>query len=204
MIAIIDYGASNLRSVEKAFKYIGKDAKVTSDEKTILSASRLVLPGNGAFGDCMAALHKTGLIFSIKKFIETGKPFLGICIGMQVLFEESSEFGRHKGIGFLEGKVTKFSDDIIKNGGKIPHIGWNGVRKIGESKLFQGIDDGSFFYFVHSFYADALSNPAVAGVCDYYGDFTAAVEKDNISGVQFHPEKSLKAGLKLLNNFCEE
>lgn len=204
MIAIIDYGASNLRSVEKAFKFIGQDAVVTADEKIILSSSRLVLPGNGAFGDCMGALRATELLQSIKKFIQTGKPFLGICIGMQVLFETSSEFGIHEGLALLEGNIEKFSDNIIKQGGKIPHIGWNSVKAKDKSKLFENIGENSFFYFVHSFYANAISNPSVTGVCDYYGDFVAAVEKDNVAGVQFHPEKSLKSGLQLLSNFCKE
>lgn len=203
MIAIIDYGASNLRSVEKAFRYLGRDVCITSNEKDIVSASHLVLPGNGAFGDCMAAIEKLELMNGIKKFIDSGKPFLGICIGMQLLFEKSYEFGENAGLGLVKGSIEKFSPDIIKQGGKIPHVGWNAVNSVKKNKLFNGIDDGAYFYFVHSYFANPTEDEAITAVSDYYGEFTAAVEKDNVMGVQFHPEKSLKAGLKLLDNFCK-
>lgn len=203
MIAIIDYGASNLRSVEKAFRYLGRDVLVTSDKKDIDSASHLVLPGNGAFGDCMSGIGKLELTDGIKKFIKSGKPFLGICIGMQLLFDKSYEFGEHSGLGLIHGTIEKFSPQIIKQGGKIPHVGWNTVNSVKENKLFKGIERGAYFYFVHSYFANPSEGGSVTAVSDYYGDFAAAVEKDNITGVQFHPEKSLKAGLKLLDNFCK-
>lgn len=199
--AVVDYGASNLKSVEKAFQYLGENVKVTSDIKEVLASDRLVLPGNGAFADCMASLENTGLADSVKEFVEKGRPFLGICIGMQLLFEESSEFGRHKGFGLIKGKVERFSGTILEKGGKIPHIGWNSLEIKTPGSLFRDIENGSYFYFVHSYFADALTSPHVTASADYYGHFPAAIEKDNIAAVQFHPEKSLKAGLKLLSNF---
>lgn len=202
MIAIIDYGASNLRSVQMAFEYIGKEAVIVSDEQSLLKADRVVLPGNGAFGDCMAALKSAGLVSAITRFIDSGKPFLGICMGMQLLFDKSLEFGLNEGFGYIKGTVRRFPDVVLDMGCKIPHTGWNYVKKIENHKLFDGIDDNTPFYFVHSYYADNYGGSNVIGACDYCGLFTAAVAKDNIMGVQFHPEKSYKAGLKLLSNFC--
>ncbi len=201
MVAIIDYGASNLRSVQMAFEYIGQKAKIVSDEKSIMEASRVVLPGNGAFSDCIMALKSKGLISVIHNFIETGKYFLGICIGMQILFDKSLEFGVNEGFGYIKGTVRRFSNDILQNGCKIPHTGWNYVKKINNHKLFNDIADNTPFYFVHSYFADNYDDKSVIGACDYSGLFTAAVAKDNILGVQFHPEKSYKSGLKLLSNF---
>lgn len=202
MIAVIDYGASNLRSVQKAFEYLGKDVKIISDEKEVASADRLVLPGNGAFGDCVSALKSAGFISAINAFIETGRPFLGICIGMQLLFDKSLEFGVHEGFGYIGGTVRRFPETVLKAGFKIPHTGWNHVKIEKHHPLFDGIADGSPFYFVHSFYADNYGNESVIASCDYCGPFTAAAAKNNIVGVQFHPEKSQKVGLKLLENFC--
>ena len=202
MTVIIDYGASNLKSVEKAFEYIGYPSKITSNLYDIINADRLILPGNGAFGDCMACLNKTGLLDAIKTFIQKERPFLGICIGMQILFEKSSEFGNHTGLGLIKGRVERFPEDVIKQGGKIPHMGWNSVKAAESSKLFKNIPQNTYFYFVHSYKAVPEEN-FTAGECDYYGLFPAATEKENIFGVQFHPEKSLKGGLKLLDNFCK-
>lgn len=202
MIAIIDYGASNLRSVQKAFEYIGQEAQIVSDEKSIMSADRIVLPGNGAFGDCISALKSAGLISVIDRFIETERPFLGICMGMQLLFDKSLEFGVNEGFGYIKGVVRRFPQLVLEKGYKIPHTGWNYVKQIETHKLFNGIEDNTPFYFVHSYYADNYGGSNVIGACDYCGLFTAAVAKNNIMGVQFHPEKSQKAGLKLLENFC--
>lgn len=202
MVAVIDYGASNLRSVKKAFEFIGERVIVTSSEDEILNADRLILPGNGAFGDCIDALKSLGLISAISRFIETGRPFLGICIGMQLLFDKSLEFGVNDGLGYIKGTVRRFPDDILKLGNKIPHTGWNTVKIEGEHPLFKGIEDNTYFYFVHSYYADNIGADSVIGSAEYGMNFTAAVAKDNILGVQFHPEKSQKYGLKLLSNFC--
>ncbi len=203
MVAIIDYGASNLRSVQKAFEYLNKDVIVTSDEQVILSADRLVLPGNGAFGDCMDALKSQDLYSAINKFIETERPFLGICVGMQLLFEKSLEFGIHEGFGFIDGVVRRFPDNIIEQGMKIPHIGWNTVTIEQQHKLFDNVEDNSYFYFVHSYYADNNNGSEIVGTCDYGETFAAVAVKDNIMGTQFHPEKSQKAGLQMLENFCK-
>ncbi len=203
MVAIIDYGASNLKSVQKAFEYIGQDVIITSSEQEVLKADRLILPGNGAFGDCLDALKSEELYSAITNFIETERPFLGICVGMQLLFEKSLEFGIHEGFGFIEGTVRRFPDEIVADGMKIPHIGWNTLQIEQPHTLFEGIDDNSYFYFVHSYYADSDCSSEILGSCDYGVNFAAAVAKDNIMGVQFHPEKSQKAGLKMLENFCK-
>ncbi len=202
MIAVIDYGAGNLRSVQKAFEYLGQDVRIISDEKDVSSADRLVLPGNGAFGDCVSALKSAGFISAVNRFVETGRPFLGICIGMQLLFDKSLEFGVHEGFGYIGGTVRRFPDTVLKSGFKIPHTGWNYVKIEKRHRLFDGIEDGAPFYFVHSYYADNYGGENVIASCDYCGVFTAAVARDNVAGVQFHPEKSQKAGLKLLSNFC--
>lgn len=202
MISIIDYGASNLRSVQMAFEYLGYKAQIVSDEKSIMDSAKVVLPGNGAFGDCMSALKSRGLISVIHDFINTGKFFLGICIGMQILFDKSLEFGVNDGFGYIKGTVRRFGDEVLKSGYKIPHTGWNYVEKIGNHKLFDGIENNTPFYFVHSYYADNYGDKSVIGACDYCGKFSVAVAKDNVLGVQFHPEKSYKSGLKLLSNFC--
>jgi glutamine amidotransferase len=215
MIAVIDYDMGNLRSVEKAFEKIGPKAMVTRDPGVIKDASHIVLPGVGAFKDCMSNLEKYGLIDPIIRSIEAGKPFLGICLGLQLLFDESSEFGRHKGLGLISGKVVRFpphmqaeapSGEGGEGGGgelKVPHMGWNDVRKKKDSLLLKDIPDGSFFYFVHSYYAVPDDEPVTLTATSYGVEFASSIEKDNITACQFHPEKSQKKGLKVLKNFSE-
>ncbi|MCX8083829.1 MAG: imidazole glycerol phosphate synthase subunit HisH [Calditerrivibrio sp.] len=198
MIAIVDYGMGNLKSVYNAFKMIGFDVAIVSDEKAIINADRVVLPGVGAFGDCMNGLVERGLLESIKGFIATGKPFLGICVGMQLLFEKSYEFGEQKGLGYFRGTVQRFPG---REGFKVPHMGWNMIKKLTDHPLLSGIADGAYLYFVHSYYAPVVEN--TVAVCNYIEDFTAMVVKGNIAGVQFHPEKSQKIGLSILKNFGE-
>lgn len=202
MVAIIDFGGGNLRSVQKAFEFIGFEASVTSDENVIKKADRVVFPGNGAFGGCMAGLRHLNLISAIDDFIKTERPFLGICIGMQSLFEKSFEFGVHEGFGYMKGNIRRFPNSLLENGMKIPHTGWNSVRHDENNPLFKDIPQNSYFYFVHSYYAPITDEKNIAGVTEYGVEFISAVSENNIFGVQFHPEKSQKAGLKLLENFC--
>ncbi|GMT42468.1 MAG: imidazole glycerol phosphate synthase subunit HisH [bacterium] len=196
MIAIIDYDMGNLRSVQKGFEHVGAEAGITRDPEAIASASALVLPGVGAFGVCMEKLQRYGLIDPIRAFIESGKPFLGICLGLQLLFEESVEFGSQEGLGILKGRVMRFG----RNGLKVPHMGWNGISIKKTSRLLEGINDGSYFYFVHSFYVVPDEDVTLCET-DYDVNFVSAVEKGNIFATQFHPEKSQRAGLKILGNF---
>ena len=198
MIAIIDYDMGNLRSVAKAFEKVGATAAVTRDPKAILNASHVVLPGVGAFKDCMRNLDEYGLIDPIIKSIESGKPFLGICLGLQLLFDESMEFGRHKGLGVIKGKVVRFPEGT---GLKVPHMGWNEANKRKDSPLLSGIEDDTFFYFVHSYYAVPEDRSVDLTTTGYGMDFTSSIMKDNIMACQFHPEKSQKSGLKVLENF---
>jgi len=198
MIAIIDYDMGNLRSVAKAFEKVGATAAVTRDPKAILNASHVVLPGVGAFKDCMRNLDEYGLIDPIIKSIESGKPFLGICLGLQLLFDESMEFGRHKGLGVIKGKVVRFPEGT---GLKVPHMGWNEATKRIDSPLLSGIEDDTFFYFVHSYYAVPEDRSVDLTTTGYGLDFTSSIMKDNIMACQFHPEKSQKSGLKVLENF---
>jgi imidazole glycerol-phosphate synthase subunit HisH len=197
MIAIIDYDMGNLRSVAKAFEKIGASAAPTRDPVAISSASHIVLPGVGAFKDCMRNLEEYGLIEPLLKGISSGKPFLGICLGLQLLFDESMEFGPHKGLGVIKGKVVRFPE----KGLKVPHMGWNGARRKKDSPLFKGIEDDSYLYFVHSYYA-VPEDPSVTLTSTEYGvEFTSSVEKDNVMACQFHPEKSQRVGLRILKNF---
>lgn len=203
MIAIIDYDMGNLRSVEKAFEKVGASALITRDPKVIADASHVVLPGVGAFRDCMKNLDGYGLIDPIIKAVDSGKPFLGICLGLQLLFEESAEFGIHRGLGVIKGKVVRFPAGLKSDGDelKVPHMGWNEIKIEKDSELLKDIKDGSFFYFVHSYYA-VPDEPGVALTTTGYGvEFTSGVSKGNIMACQFHPEKSQKAGLKVLKNF---
>ena len=197
MIAIVDYDMGNLRSVQKGFEKVGASAAITRDPEVIASSPALVLPGVGAFGVCMEKLEGYGLIGPIKEFIASGKPFLGICLGLQLLFEESEEFGSKKGLGILKGKVLRFP----ATGLKVPHMGWNSVEYEKESRLMEGIDNGSYFYFVHSYYVEPV-NSVTLGTTGYGLTFSSAVEMDNVFATQFHPEKSQKAGLKILENFA--
>lgn len=198
MIAIIDYGMGNLRSVSKAFEAVGHQAIVTRDVATIRNASHVVLPGVGAFGDCMANLKQYGLIESIKGAIQSGKPFLGICLGFQLLFTESEEFGRHDGLDLFPGKVRAFSKEA---GLKIPHMGWNQVNVQRPCPLFEGIADGSNWYFVHSYFVDPRDKHITATTTTYGISFTSSIWKDNVVACQFHPEKSQAVGLQLIKNF---
>ena len=196
MIAIIDYGMGNLRSVEKGFLKVGVDAKVVSDPRSVNDAEAIVLPGVGAFRDCMKNLDRMKLIEPILKSVRNGKPYLGICLGLQMLFTESEEFGVYKGLDVLKGKVVRFQVDL-----KVPHMGWNTVRLLGKPPIFDDIKDESYFYFVHSYYVAPDDEGIIAGTTDYGMTFTSMVWKDNIIATQFHPEKSQETGLKILKNF---
>ena len=198
MIAIVDYDMGNLRSVQKGFEKIGASATITRDIGVIEAASALVLPGVGAFGVCMEKLESYDLIDPIKEFIASGKPFLGICLGLQLLFEESVEFGSKQGLGILKGKVLRFPASDLK----VPHMGWNSVEVQKDSRLMEGIKDGSYFYFVHSYYVEPLDSVTL-GTTGYGLTFSSAVEVDNVFATQFHPEKSQSAGLKILENFAD-
>ncbi|ADD69547.1 imidazole glycerol phosphate synthase, glutamine amidotransferase subunit [Denitrovibrio acetiphilus DSM 12809] len=202
MISVIDYEVGNLRSVEKALQSLGYDAKITSDPEDIRKSDRVILPGVGAFGDCRRELKESGLEESVVEFVATGRPVLGICVGMQMLFEKDYEFGEHDGFGYFKGSVRKFPDEIVKQGMKIPQIGWNQVIKKFEHPLLEGINTGDYFYFVHSYRAMSENPDAEALTCVYGEEFTAMVIKGNIAATQFHPEKSQKLGLHLLNNFA--
>jgi len=196
MIAIIDYGMGNLRSVEKGFLKVGVDARVVTEPRAIDDAKAVVLPGVGAFRDCMKNLSGMSLTEPIVRSIEKGKPYLGICLGLQVLFSESEEFGTYKGLDIIKGKVMKFRTDL-----KVPHMGWNNVKLLRRPPVFEGIKDESFFYFVHSFYVDPEDADVIAATTDYGITFTSMVWKDNIFATQFHPEKSQETGLMILKNF---
>lgn len=203
MIAIIDYDMGNLRSVHKGFERVGHGCIVTRDPKEISNATHVVLPGVGAFKDCMDNLKNYGLVEPILKAIKSGKPFLGICLGLQLLFSESEEFGIHKGLDVVKGKVVKFPSGLRDQGSelKIPHMGWNDVKIERRPPAMQDIADGSYFYFVHSYYAVPEDSGVVATKTNYGIDFVSSIWKDNIFACQFHPEKSQKAGLKILKNF---
>ena len=199
MIAIIDYDAGNIKSVEKACISLGHETAVTGDAKTILSADRVILPGVGAFGDAMGKLERSGLADVIKEVVKEGTPFLGICLGLQLIFESSEESEGVKGLGLLQGKIVRIPDS---EGLKIPHIGWNDITINPSSRLFRGIPDKSFVYFVHSYYLKAKNESEVAATTEYSAHIHAAVESGNIFATQFHPEKSGDIGLKILENFA--
>ena len=205
MIAVIDYGMGNLRSVQKALEFVGAKVIVTHDPDLILSADSVVLPGVGAFKDCMANLNKLSLIEPIRKFIDSGKPFLGICLGLQVLFEESEEYGPVPGLGILPGKVVKFIDgssDTRKGPQiKIPHMGWNQIKVKKNAPLFAGVGDSPYFYFVHSYYVVPEDPEIVATVTHYGIEFVSGIQHKNIYAFQFHPEKSQTLGLSILERF---
>jgi len=198
MITIVDFGAGNLRSVQKAFELFSKDVRVTSDPKAIPSSDRLVLPGVGAFGDCMKNIESLKLKEPILKFIATGRPFLGICVGMQLLSTQSEEKGMHAGMNVIPGKVIKFPDTE-----KVPQIGWNQVAFQHQIPLFKGIPEDTYFYFVHSYYVAPDSAADVAGLTEYGLPYASVTARNMVFGVQFHPEKSQKAGLKIIDNFCK-
>ncbi|MBR3040822.1 MAG: imidazole glycerol phosphate synthase subunit HisH [Lachnospiraceae bacterium] len=198
MIAIIDYDAGNMKSVEKALAFLGADYVVTRDPALLEKADKLILPGVGAFGDAMKALDGFGLTDVIKNLVKNGKPILGICLGMQLLFDESEESPNVRGLSLLPGKIVRFSSEY---GLKIPQIGWNSLDFPKKTKLFEGINTGSYVYFVHSYYLKAEKEEVVAATCEYGNFVHAAVEWENIYGCQFHPEKSSDVGLKILKNY---
>jgi imidazole glycerol-phosphate synthase subunit HisH len=200
MIAVVDYGMGNLRSVQKGFEKIGKTAVITRDPAQIVRADHLVLPGVGAFPECMANLSRLALIDPVMEFIHSKRPFLGICLGLQLLFDESEEFGIHEGLKVIPGSVKGFDRTM---GLKIPHMGWNQLFFRGQAPIFRGLSDATYFYFVHSYYVAPLNPEDVAGESEYGIRFCAAVARDNIFAVQFHPEKSQDNGLKILANFAE-
>lgn len=198
-VAIIDYGVGNLRSVEKAFAAGGHEAIVTGDLRELRAAERLVLPGVGAFSACMKALTKRGFDELVRDRVAEGTPLLGVCVGMQMLFEESDEFGRTEGLGLLQGCVRRFSGDLV-----VPQVGWNQIRQRRAHPLFEGIADEAFFYFVHSYYCEPADETAVTGETEYGLTYASVVAQANVCGVQFHPEKSQSAGLRLLGNFMSD
>jgi len=199
MIAIIDYDAGNIKSVEKALKFIGEEVVLTRDKDTILNADGVILPGVGAFGEAMKRLHEYGLVDVIKKVAEEKIPLLGICLGQQLLFDESEESPGVPGIGLLKGKIKRIPD----TGLKIPHIGWNNLKYPNKGRLFEGIPEDSYVYFVHSYYLDAVDKSIVTATCEYGCSIEASVECGNIFATQFHPEKSSDVGLSILRNFVK-
>ena len=206
MIAVIDYGMGNLRSVQKALEAVGARAVVTSDPAVIQDARSVVLPGVGAFRDCMHNLDRLGLVEAVRRAAKSGKPFLGICLGLQLLFNQSSEFGRVEGLGLLPGEVVRFPHPFRDPAGgnelKIPHMGWNTVRIRRESPVLAGFEGDPYFYFVHSYYVVPEDPAVVATETDYGGTFVSGVQHENLYAFQFHPEKSQKNGLALLKNFA--
>jgi len=199
-IVIIDYGMGNLRNVQKAFEKIGFEAKLTRHQKEIGSASAIVVPGVGAFKDCMENLEKYGLIEPLLGSIESGKPYLGICLGLQILFSESEEFGSHKGLDLIRGKVVKFKPDPEH---KVPHMGWNTIEKEKEVPMLQGVESGDFFYFVHSYYVIPEEAVWTSTFTTYGKPFVSSIWKENLFATQFHPEKSQQKGLRILENFVK-
>ena len=199
MIAVVNYGMGNLRSVQKAFEDVGAKAVIVDRPEDIDAADRVVLPGVGAFGDAMNNLKTEGLIAPIVRAISEGRPFLGICLGLQLMFAESEEMGQHRGLDILPGKVKRFPE-----GQRVPQIGWNEVRIQRETALLDGVPDRSYFYFVHSFFVASERDEDVVGVTDYGIDYASIAGNDRAFGVQFHPEKSQDAGLKILKNFAEK
>lgn len=205
MIAIIDYGMGNLRSVQKGFEKIGAPAIVTADPRLVLEADRVVLPGVGAFRDCMRNLEQAGFVEPILKVIAEGRPFLGICVGMQLLFSDSVEFGLYQGLNVIPGHVLRFPEDMREGaeGLKVPHMGWNQLSFKRRPPAFEGIAVDSNVYFVHSYYVKPDSDDVIAATTDYGFEFCSAIWKDNIVATQFHPEKSQDVGLGILKNFAE-
>ncbi len=202
MIAVIDYGVGNLFSLCSSLKYIGAEVNVTSDKNEIIKADKIILPGVGAFADAKAKLDALELSELIIRLAKEGKEIMGICLGMQLLFERSLEFGECNGLGLLSGSIIPMKGSIADNY-KIPHIGWNALNKTKKSRLLRNVDDGECVYFVHSYYASDC-NDSVVATAEYGKALTAAVEKANIMGCQFHPEKSGETGLRILRSFCEE
>ena len=201
MVAIIDYGVGNLFSLKSSLKEIGAEAVVTADEKVIAEADRIILPGVGAFEDAARKLRESGMADVVKREAAAGKPMMGICLGMQLLFDVGYEYGEHEGLGLIHGSVKPIAD-VIPDNYKIPHIGWNLLKFKGESPLFKYIKEGDYVYFVHSYYA-ADCDESVIAVTEYGAELTAAVASGNVYGCQFHPEKSGDVGMKILKAFME-
>jgi len=202
MIALIDYGAGNIRSVQKALEAVGAEVRLTRDGGSISGAEKIVLPGVGAFGDCMARLRRAGLLDALRQAVKQGKPLLGICVGMQVLFEEGEERGRHAGLGLLPGCVTRFADDLVAEGLKVPHTGWNQVEPVRASPLLHDLPPRVWAYFNHAYYCQAWPEHILA-VTGYGRLFPSVVKRGQVYGIQFHPEKSQEVGLHILRNFVE-
>ncbi|MBV5341385.1 MAG: imidazole glycerol phosphate synthase subunit HisH [Deltaproteobacteria bacterium] len=205
MITIIDYGMGNLRSVQKGFEKIGSEAIITDDPQVVLQAERVVLPGVGAFRDCMHSLEQGGFVEPILKVIAEGKPFLGICVGMQLLFTDSVEFGLYSGLNVIPGHVLRFPDQMTVAGEKlkVPQMGWNQLCFKRRPPAFEGVDNSSNVYFVHSYYAKPDDSGVIATTTDYGIEFCSSVWQDNVVATQFHPEKSQAVGLRILKNFAE-
>ncbi|HVX14889.1 MAG TPA: imidazole glycerol phosphate synthase subunit HisH [Pirellulales bacterium] len=200
MIAIIDYGMGNLRSVQKGFEKVGHEATVTSDPQVIRSAAKVVLPGVGAFGDAMDELSRRGLVEPVRETAAAGKPFLGICLGLQLLFETGYEGGRREGLGVLAGDVVRFE---LPHEYKVPHMGWNELEIVRPAPILSGLDSGTHVYFVHSYYVVPRDPEVIAARTHYGAPFTSIVWRDNVFATQFHPEKSQADGLTMLRNFAE-
>lgn len=200
MVAIIDYDAGNIKSVENAVRFLGHEVKVTADAGEILSADHIILPGVGAFGDAMQRLRAADLEGTIRQAVEAGKPFLGICLGLQLIFEESEESPGVKGLALLPGRIKRIPDG---DGRKVPQIGWNDLSFPRQSRLFEGVPEGSYVYFVHSYYLEAGDSADVAARTEYGVRIDAAVEHGNLFACQFHPEKSERIGMQILRNFLE-
>ena len=198
-VAIIDYGVGNLRSVEKAFAATGCEASISSDESFLRRAEKLVLPGVGAFAACMKALEERGFDRLVRERVASGTALLGVCVGMQMLFEESEEFGSTRGLGLLKGRVRKFGSELV-----VPQVGWNRIHQQRPHALFEGIANGSFCYFVHSFYCETEDEKVVMGETEYGRPYASVVAQGNVCGVQFHPEKSQDVGLRMLKNFATD
>ncbi len=203
MIAIIDYGMGNLRSVQKGFEKLGFAAEVTSDPRVLMKADKVVLPGVGAFPDCIRNLEQGGFVEPILRVIREGRPFLGICLGLQLLFTESEEFGLHRGLDVIPGRVVRFPEGMEEGGEelKVPHMGWNQLAFKRRPPVFAGLDEGSNVYFVHSFYVKPEDEGVIATTTNYGFEFCSSVWKDNVVATQFHPEKSQEKGLTILRNF---
>jgi glutamine amidotransferase len=202
MIAVVDYNMGNLRSVKNAFEKIGKKVDIVKDPSKLKNYDRVILPGVGAFGDAMEHLKEFSLDEAIKEFASSGKPILGICLGMQLLLQSSDEFGNHKGLGLINGHVQKFDKEKFNSPLKIPHMGWNELYLKDNIPLFKNLDKELYLYFVHSFHA-VCDQEYTIGTCEYGYKFSGAINKDNIYGLQPHPEKSHENGLKILKNFTE-
>lgn len=200
MVAIIDYGAGNLQSVKKALDFLGYESEITMDREKILSASHVVLPGVGSFGDAMASIRERGLEDTIKQAASGEKHFLGICLGLQLMFEKSDETPGVEGLGIFKGDIVKIPSE---NGLKVPHMGWNSINLKQTDGIFSGIRDGSYFYFVHSYYLKNAEPDVVAATAQYGVEIECAIQKGRVCATQFHPEKSSETGLRLLKNFME-